>query len=197
MVFDITMILALLTTRPKFVNGPFNITSVLIITGVWFMIGIPFGSMMLGYTAQVLDEDGIISGKGNEIILEPEKWIGKKFPLMNHIEISELPKDDVWLVLLYHHNCSACRESVEQYSKLAIEFAQKEKRPKIAIIEVPPFETNRDTKNKDCPAVHGKLDGKRKWKIKTPVLILVDNSNYSVDWSFDGRQPFAERLRCR
>jgi uncharacterized membrane protein YphA (DoxX/SURF4 family) len=174
MVLDIAIVLALLKTRPKFVNRQFNITSVLIVIGVWFMIGIPFGSMMLGYTAQVIDENGIVSGKGSEIILEPEKWVGKNFPLMNYLEISELPKQGVWLVLLYHHNCSSCRESVKQYSRLAVEFAQKENCPKIAMLEVPPFETE-NAENKDSPAVFGKLDGKRKWKVKTPVLVLIDN----------------------
>jgi hypothetical protein len=76
---------------------------------------------------------------------------------------------------LYHHTCSACQESVKQYSKLAIDFASNENCPKIAIIEVPPFETDTIQEDKDCPAIRGKLNKKRKWKVKTPVSILVDN----------------------
>jgi hypothetical protein len=173
MLFDLLIVLVLLKVRPKCDNSQFSMTLVLISIGVWLLVGVPLGSAIFGHTTRVLDENGIIYGEGDEISLEPGSWIGKQFPLMDHVEMSELPKQGVWLVLLYQHTCSACRESVEQYSKLAAEFVQKENRPRIAIIEVPPFETG-DTKNRDCPVVHGKLDGKQKWKLKTPLSILID-----------------------
>jgi hypothetical protein len=41
---------------------------------------------------------------------------------------------------------------------------------------VPSFETDRIQIDKDCPAIYGRLNKKRKWKVKTPVLILIDNN---------------------
>jgi hypothetical protein len=173
--FDVVVTIILFKVRPGIYDDrPFTLSSLLVIAGIWLFISVPAISIIREHEFQTLDENGIVHGSGSEIVLDPEAWIGNKFPLMNYIEATELPKQGVWLVLLYNHNCSACRASVELYEKLATDFSDKENCPRIAIIEVPPFDTDVTQPNKVSPAIHGKLSRNQKWKIKTPVLILVD-----------------------
>ncbi|MCX7428846.1 MAG: hypothetical protein NTW96_24875 [Planctomycetia bacterium] len=52
------------------------------VTLAWLSIGFPAAVAMGKYQPTLLAEDGVILGDGNLVILEPEKWIGKRFPLL-------------------------------------------------------------------------------------------------------------------
>jgi hypothetical protein len=111
---------------------------------------------------------------GGVVQLEPETWVGKKLPLLNYIMASELPKEDVWLILLYNHRCSSCRECVVLYTDLAAEFIEEKNCPKIMLLETPPFEKSISETAQKANVIYGQLDGARKWHANTPVLLLVD-----------------------
>lgn len=49
------------------------------------------------------------------VVLRPEKWIGKRQPIMSHIDVAERLSQGQWRVLLHRHDCERCREIVPRY----------------------------------------------------------------------------------
>jgi hypothetical protein len=45
------------------------------------------------YTETTLSDAGEIIGDGKIVVLEPEKWIGKRFPLLDYIDIGDRLKE--------------------------------------------------------------------------------------------------------
>lgn len=52
-------------------------------------------------------------------VLEPETWIGKELPILEHIDIAKQLSEGDWLILLFHHSCSTCREAIGRYRQVA------------------------------------------------------------------------------
>ncbi|HUT29914.1 MAG TPA: hypothetical protein VMX13_08990 [Sedimentisphaerales bacterium] len=45
-------------------------------------------------------------------VLEPESWVGKQLPILEHIDIADTLKTGNWLILLYHYDCPDCAEAI-------------------------------------------------------------------------------------
>lgn len=117
--------------------------------------------------------DGIVMGE-SFVLLEPEKWVGKQFPLIELIDIGEKFEQGAWKLLFYHHDCPKCQEALGRRSN---EFQD---RPFRAVIEVPPF-------GQDLPqfAHRGRLTESKDWFVTTPVEISLDNGRV-VAVSYEG-----------
>lgn len=110
--------------------------------------------------AAFADADGLI-------ILEPETWIGKPFPLTSHLSPAVPLHEGRWTILVHHHDCPHCQEAVPQYERLAA--AEDDRR--IALVETPPYE------EMDLPqqaALRTRLSEDREWFVQTPVEIQVE-----------------------
>ena len=63
----------------------------------------------------MLGEGMLPLAHGSVVVLKPEAWVGKRFPLIGYIELdltlAELSKG-CWLVALYRHDCSHCKDVV-------------------------------------------------------------------------------------
>ena len=104
---------------------------------------------------------------GGLVILEPETWIGKPFPLATHLA-PELSFDEGrWTVLLYHHDCPHCQEAVPQYERLAIIGSDR----RVVLIETPPYSVDQSPEG---AALRARLSDAREWFVQTPVEIRVD-----------------------
>lgn len=55
--------------------------------GLWILTAVPSAAAMTSYRADTLNAVGEILGQGRFVVLEPERWDGKRFPLLDHIEI--------------------------------------------------------------------------------------------------------------
>ena len=92
---------------------------------------------LLFYTQDGKSDLGVeyigIDGK-KTVMLEPEKWIGKDFPLWNYIEQNNT-KDHViigeWKIILYQHQCEKCMQKIEKFAN------NQEKN--VFCIEIPPY----------------------------------------------------------
>lgn len=104
---------------------------------------------------------------GNLIILEPETWAGKKFPLLEYVDVDV--SQGKWVLLLHRHDCSKCLEAVPKYDKLA----SLSLRYQVAIIEVPPHDASHETNASHCHV--GQLSDAREWFVETPVEIDLEN----------------------
>ncbi len=104
---------------------------------------------------------------GDLVLLQPENWVGQKFPLLSHIS-TDLSHGN-WVLLLHRHDCPKCQEAVPKYERLA-ELATPYQ---IALAEVPPYNSSKVTHASACQT--GRLSGQREWFVETPVEIQLED----------------------
>ena len=113
-------------------------------------------------------------------ILEPETWIGKQLPILEHIDIKDKISIGNWLLLFYHHDCPDCQKAIVQYDQMARDLKGNEDFLQIALIEVPPYGKSL-IRNNSTFAV-GKLLATKDWFITTPAVVLLDDSIVQYSW---------------
>ncbi|NQT15402.1 MAG: hypothetical protein HQ582_21780 [Planctomycetes bacterium] len=179
LVFDVGVIALLLRCRPVRVESRYSLglrtftVRLSAISAVWLLIGIPAAVAMGSYEPSRLTEEGDVLGNDESVVLEPETWGGKRFPLVKHVDIGDKLLRGTWLVLLYDHECSACRDAVSKYEELAEDLSRNPDCPAIAIVECPPY-ANEASLSEDACAVRGRLRNTKRWRVPAPVAILVD-----------------------
>lgn len=99
-------------------------------------------------------EDGVV-------IVVPDKWEGKRFPLLDYID-APLAKG-AWRVLLIHHNCPKCRD------RMAAAARGSAGHGRLAFIEVPPFGPT--AQGSEGEIVVGRLSDRFEWYVATPLTI--------------------------
>jgi thiol-disulfide isomerase/thioredoxin len=106
-------------------------------------------------------------------VLEPETWVGKELPIIDHIDIGEKLKTGNWLIMLYHYDCPNCAEAIPKIEQMAKELQGNEDVLRFALVEVPPYgPAETDTVSPNTTCVLGKLDTSMQWFVTTPALIL-------------------------
>ena len=113
-------------------------------------------------------------------ILEPESWVGKPFPILDHIDIRDQITQGNWLLLLYHHDCPDCIDAIARYEQTARDLAGNEDLLQIAFIEVPPFSHEPITPNRPC--LQGRLADTTEWFVTTPAVVLLNNGQVRSAW---------------
>ena len=137
---------------------------------------------MGGYSDTTLSDAGEIIGDGKIVVLEPEKWAGKRFPLLDYIDVGDKLKEDTWLVLLYHHDCPRCQETIQNLPQIT----RRHGIQKVAMIEVPPY-----SESKTLPApgegtlICGRLSDLRKWFADTPVALVLRDGKIELPSELD------------
>ena len=111
--------------------------------------------------------DAAFSDADGLIVLEPETWIGKPFPLTPHLSPEVPLHKGRWTILIHHHDCPHCQEAVPQYERLAV--ADNNRR--IVLVETPPYGEIALTEQ---GAIRTRLSNNREWFVQTPVEIQVD-----------------------
>lgn len=170
---DVACVLALLRWRPTGVtlipSRAFLLRGTVVILS-WLMVGVPAAVAMGTYQPSLLGEDGIIVGDDDLIILEPEKWIGKRFPLLDFIDIGHQLAEGQWLVLLYHRDCPKCQQVIQDLPRSTGEFSTDQ----IALIEMPPYDDSSVMLDHAKRILRfGKLDNERGWFATTPALMVL------------------------
>jgi len=142
-----------------------NVAAVLVI---WLMLAVPALFAMLSLKRQPHATLGTelegFDGK-KMILLEPETWIGKEFPLFLRFAQSdgiEVLQQGTWNVLLIHTDCPDCKKMMA---------GLEEKKPEnVAIVVIPsrPNETMPDT---SFPIF--RLDTQNGWFISTPSVVKL------------------------
>lgn len=141
--------------------------------GLLFLLaGIPAALAMSSYRPALLSAQGEIVGDGPDILLEPETWAGRRFPLLTHIDIGEQLANGKWLVMIYHHDCPRCREAIRR-----LQTRSNRRQEGVALIELPPYETSPFTTLSVTGRRWrlGRLSGERQWFVETPVFIELEN----------------------
>jgi hypothetical protein len=112
-------------------------------------------------------------------VLEPETWVGKKLPVLEHIDIGEQLKKGNWLLLFYHYDCPDCITAISNYEQIARDLTGNEDFLRIALIEVPPYG---QLVSQTSPCTLGQLPETKEWFVTTPAAVLLTNGIIKSAW---------------
>lgn len=188
---DLAIVASLLYWRPKGASGAeicHRLTRVAVALVIWMAVGIPAGYAMTSCMTTILSDAGEIASDGKTVVLQPEKWSGKRFPLLPYIEdhsghsitkLTERPLQErlaegKWLVLLYHNDCHKCQEVLRCLQRITRELNVQQ----VALIEVPPYvehvEHSGTSRFTGITLLHARLANTREWFVECPIGLLLD-----------------------
>lgn len=112
-------------------------------------------------------------GSGSFLLLQPEEWIGKPFPLVDDIDVAEGEQltQGPWILVFYHHDCPKCRQALRRYQRLAEQLQRRGDGTKIAWIEVPPYGPEDGLSAGLCR--RGRLSERKEWIMATPAEVRM------------------------
>jgi hypothetical protein len=190
LIVDLAVFVCLLRFRPLAapIENPQPVASLrpqhsFISAVVFLAFGVPGAIAMARLNPTSLRADGDFSGDSSIVVIEPEKWVGKPFPLSIYIDVGPQLSRGRWTVILHHHDCPKCQELV---TAMEAGFASTSQTPRLALIEVPPFGQSRANMAFPTTTVHGRLSPDRDWFVQTPAVIelnegrVVDSSTGDV-----------------
>lgn len=179
LVLDLVIVAALFACRPKPTKTRTDTvhpsTRPVALLALAALLGGPAGYLMANYTPAALADDGQVFGDSEFVVLEPETWVGKRFPLLSYIDIGDQLAEGKWIVVLYRHDCPHCMEEIPKYEQLARDTANDPSAPRIALIEMPPYaEPNKIPIHSDTHCVQDKLRDTIEWFVETPAIQTLD-----------------------
>jgi thiol-disulfide isomerase/thioredoxin len=121
------------------------------------------------YQPALLSVAGDIVGDEPIVLLEPETWIGKSFPLLDYTDIGAKLKEGEWLALLYHHDCPKCQDAMKQLKAVA----NQADGLRVALIEMPPYGKTPGDIGAPELFVMSRLLAVKDWFAQTPVLLVL------------------------
>jgi hypothetical protein len=143
----------------------------------WFFLAVPMTYAMISVKMFDVAELGMefIGADGRKtIVLEPEKWIGKEFPLLSYLHANEIPpiikgrKD----ILLYHKSCSQCKNIMSHLID-----RNDQSRPEIVFVHLPDgtHAMDKSREKNSSLSVNVICDQKMDWFCETPTLVCLDH----------------------
>lgn len=168
--FDLLIVICLAVFRERldWTFPPLDRKNVLAVLVAWLVLGGLALVAMLSLKSQPHATLGTeFTGHDGKklILLEPETWIGKKFPLVSRFveqEEAEMLMTGTWNVLLIHTDCPKCLEMMADLGSRKAE--------RIAIVVVP-SQPNEKISNMSFPVFW--LDRQNAWFVTTPCVIKV------------------------
>ncbi len=121
---DLAFVAALIRFRPQLLRSKrllpaFGLQRVGSILLIWAVVGGPVGFAVACFHPTTLSNVGSLIGEGNLVVLEPEKWVGKRFPLLNYIDIGEQLAAGEWTVVFFRSGCPNCQAVLRAYKERA------------------------------------------------------------------------------
>jgi len=138
------------------------------------------------YTDTTLSDAGEIIGNGKVVVLKPETWVGKRFPLLGHIDIGNELSSGLWVVLLHRHTCTGCQDALSKWKPLARDFSGRLNCPKVALVECPPY-ARQATTAEDGSLITGRLGAAKEWQLSGATTVLIDGGKVQSVFT-DGRE---------
>ncbi len=190
---DLAIVASLVRWRPKG-GGPLSIVTIqqrtvraVSVLVIWLSVGLPAAFWIGSYHETTLSDAGEVIGRGTTVVLQPETWIGKRFPLLPYLEgyserlqpserpLSQRLTEGQWLVVLYYHDCPECQKAIPRFRELVRRSATDSRAPQVALIEIPPYDDQEMMPVLVGPqCTLGRLSDKTEWLVKTPTVSLLD-----------------------
>jgi hypothetical protein len=121
-----------------------------------------------------LGDDGELIGTGNDVLLSPQDWIGRRFPLTRHIDIGPSLMDGRWALMFYRPDCSVCRTALAEFVGLAYQLNNQDSSMRLALIEVPKEGVPPSAGLRQGICRRGFLSAERRWRMRAPTFVLLD-----------------------
>jgi hypothetical protein len=137
-------------------------------------VGGPGGWALATLSPGQLSAAGEIPAEGRVTLLQPEQWVGQAFPLLKHIEPDEPLATGRWQVILYHHGCPKCEQLLADIESSLASADPSSVQRLVALIEVPPYESDQIPESVHPAVLHGRLTNDREWFVSTPASIELD-----------------------
>jgi hypothetical protein len=149
-----------------------------VVLSLLIVVCVPAGIAIARYRPTELGsiDDVDMAAEGQIVLLEPDRWIGRPFPLRKFTDIGDELTRGRWVVVLHRLDCRKCQEEIPRYQQTARAMAGDSDAPRIAFIEVPPHAGN-DSRliSSEGPWRVSVLRDVRRWFVTTPsVLYLTD-----------------------
>lgn len=125
-------------------------------------LAVTFGTVQVG---GAIRSAGLARGP-SYAILEPDKWLGRPYPLWSETVISEQVRDGAWMLVYYRRDCTHCQQIVPQLVVAARESTQR----RLALIELSgdgPMDTSSPN------VMHGHMSTDKQWLVTPPVGVLL------------------------
>lgn len=110
------------------------------IATLYFIVSIPSALSMAGFAPATLTASGELVGESPIVVLEPDKWFGKRPPLLDHIDVGRELAEGEWIVVLYRHDCPKCQELIPEYQRIARSSLRPPDSRRVALIQMPPYD---------------------------------------------------------
>ncbi len=137
-------------------------------------MGVPAGLAMGSYRAAAIGDTGEILGDSQFVALRPETWVGRRFPLLNHIDIGGQIAEGQWIVALYRRDCPHCREAIQRLKALGRGLPAEPGGPQVALIEMPRYDSAGDSSPfRIDGCAYGRLGATKEWFMETPVEMRI------------------------
>lgn len=134
--------------------------------------GIAAGVAIARYEPATVSDEGDIIGDDKRVVLEPDDWPGKRFPLLKYIDVGDKLAAGDWTAVLFDRGCPECRKTVPKYVQLV-----REDNPavgRLALIEVPSDGPGGWLAELDASTyLLAKLSEERYWYVQTPLIIIL------------------------
>jgi len=147
---------------------------------VLVMVGVVALAMTLLVAAAVsgswLSASGLLKWGQREnglVVLEPETWIGQRFPLLDdiHPDLSQMLSRGSWKVVFFRWSCAKCQDALPGYRTLAVKLRDSKQSLRVVLVEVPPYEPHLATPM--APCLVAQLTKGKQWLIHTPAAVLL------------------------
>ena len=144
------------------------IPGLLLLVLVWPVTG---GSSIVP-TEQVAAEP--VHHSGDFVILEPDTWVGKRFPLLEYLDHGDELEVGQWLAVLYVFDCPPCRAHMPDYERMARGQDPRGDGRRITLIEVPPYAPDQwDPVRADTRCHRVRLASEIEWFVQTPLEVWL------------------------
>ena len=159
---------------------------------IWLIIGVPTAAALGGAHVWDSAEMELAFAEDTVAILEPQKLVGKRFPLLQFVEDrpdSVSPQNyhmrgrltqGEWTVILYRDGCARCarmmpewRAKLTKWQGNAARNGGHEVARCVGMIEVPPYGNAKG--HGLCSGWHfGRLRDSRQWFVETPLVLRLN-----------------------
>jgi hypothetical protein len=190
---DLIAVALLLQCRPDARSpervGGWRKRAILVAAG-WLLLAIPTAYAIAGFRPLEADAELTLIGQAFEgpagkpmIVLEPDRWIGRPFPLMAYVESGtsstpggELPlrerlRKDTSLVILHRSGCADCQLFLE---RLQHDTRLQGRYHTVVALELPPFDASQDRLNIGGKVETGRLEERALFFARTPLVVAME-----------------------
>jgi len=144
----------------------------------WLVVAVTF-LRFFGQTGPVelLANSEMVEPDGRLVVLEPDRWIGKRCPLFPFTDLGDALAVGRWEVILVHPDCPKCRQAMDNVSRAA-DSDSRYRGVGIALIAVTATPAHGLTLSSDVTARRdlevGYLRPQHRWVVQTPASFWLD-----------------------